>query len=171
VADQLSIGISQLESVVSKVGEEVTRAWSRRNQRHRYVVPLEGHHMLELFGNRTCRQAKVFLMSGNDTTDQDGARELHLNDFLCRPDSRERFVLISRPQFSALPTTINPIVLTAKFNITEQPRSQAETSPASSELDVMVTVSSWTLDGTPAKGCDFSWVTTVEGSRVVLVGG
>ena len=55
------------------------------------------------------------------TTGNSGTAELHLNDLLCRHafENGERGVPISHPQFTALPTGDAPVVLTAKFALSE----------------------------------------------------
>ena len=171
---------AELERLVRTLPQEALDNFRKFTQRHRYFVPLDGHHAIQsLLGDVTCSRTDVFLLSGNDKTGNSGKAELHLNDYLCHHgfEGGGRPVLISLPQFTALPSADAPVVLTAKFSSSEiatagevivLPEGNSTTIPA---LDVFVTVSSWNLDGTPAKDIPFSWVSTVQGARAIFIGG
>jgi hypothetical protein len=169
--------IHELEVAIRNLPQEALDSFIKFNQRHRYFVPLEGYHSIQHpLRDITCSATEVFLFSGNDKTGNAGSAELHLNSFLCQHayESGSRGVLISRPQFTALPTGDAPVVLTAKFSSNEIPLNIGEAldgSISSPTLDVVVKVSSWNLDGSPAKDVSFSWVSTVEGARAFQIGG
>lgn len=170
----------ELERLIRTLPQEALDNFVKSTQRHRYFTPLEGHHAIEnLLGDVACSPTDVFLISGNDKTGESGTAKLHLNKFLCRQGFQggQRPVLISLPQFTALPSADTPAVLTAKFS-SSQIASTGELIISRdgvvlslSAIDVIVTVSSWNLDGTPAKDVQFSWVSTIQGARAVFIGG
>ena len=169
--------IRELEIAIRKLPQEALDNFIKFNQRHRYFVPLEGYHSIQHpLRDITCSATEVFLLSGNDKTDNAGTAELHLNSYLCHLafESGQRGVLISLPQFTALPTGEAPFVLTAKLSSNEIALNPGEalgggiSFPA---LDVLVKISSWNLDGSPAKDVSFSWVSTIEGARAFQIGG
>ncbi|GLS39939.1 hypothetical protein GCM10010869_55360 [Mesorhizobium tianshanense] len=175
--DRFERRIRELEDAISKLPQEALDNFIKFNQRHRYFVPLDGYHSIRHpLRDITCSATEVFLLSGNDKTGNSGTAELHLNDFLCHHafDIGQRGVLISRPQFTALPTGDAPVVLTAKFVLSEialQPNEAVGGGVSSPVLDVVVTVTSWNPDGSPAKDVSFSWVSTIEGARAFQIGG
>ncbi|WP_394885752.1 hypothetical protein ACG873_01465 (plasmid) [Mesorhizobium sp. AaZ16] len=175
--DRFEKQIRELEGAIGKLPQEALDNFIKFNQRHRYFVPMDGYHSVRHpLRDITCSATEVFLLSGNDKTGNSGTAELHLNDFLCHHafDSGQRGGLISRPQFTALPTSDTPVILTVKFGLSEialQPGEAVGGSVSSPLLDVVVTVTSWNLDGSPAKDVWFSWVTTIEGARVFQIGG
>ena len=167
--------IKELERIVERIPEEVLDAVRERVYGNSYFVLFEGYHsFLKLIGY-TCKEAYVFLVSGNDTTGENGEVVLSINRILCDykikvpnvPDSKD-LVLIHRPQFTALPEKDQPVLLTTSFSLTSIPPAErflvdrGGNVSSGSALDIKIKVMSWKLDGSKASQVPFSWVCTLE---------
>jgi hypothetical protein len=167
--------INELERIVERIPEEVLDVVRERVYGNSYFMPLEGYHsFLKLIGY-TCKESYIFLISGNDTTGENGEIILSINRILCDykikvpniPDSKDAF-LIHRPQFTALPEKDKPTLLTTSFSLTTIPPAERLLVDREGNVftgtafDVKIKVMSWNVDGSKAGQVPFSWMCTVE---------
>lgn len=175
--DKLAKSLQEIEDLILNTPERLEDL-RKRFQRDRYFAPIDGHHSVQHFlQETTCSEAFMYLVSGNDTTNNAGECELNLNDIVrCRTVDRGFFALISPPQFTASPANSTPALLTASSSVTEEPGPAGllyeDRGKVSSyiPLKVRITVNSWKLDGSAASKIPFSWICTIEVGRRIPLG-
>lgn len=120
----------------------------------------------------------IWLISGNNSTNQSGEDTLDINSFLCYPicdigenineNLYEKIVIISQtPNFYATPNTEFPVLITSKIEskrINNIPLDYMDIingeilHQVKYEYDIQIKIFSWNLDGTKAAKVKYSWV-------------
>jgi hypothetical protein len=135
------------------------------------------------FGGSSCSKTDILVLSGRETTNHEGITKLSLRTLLCGVvneglASGTVFTVIREPNFVATPHGSLPSFATVLTNSTLLPpgsyivqdRDNNQLSRVSPLADVTVDIRTWKHDGSPAAKTLFSWICTVEVSRLIAFG-
>jgi hypothetical protein len=179
--DQLNKFNNILDDVSPELVEEAVRG---RFTRQGAMTFLKGSHVTTFFQNRVgCKNALIWIIGGQASTNRSGEATIHLNQYLCLSHDEESEAniyfpsILSAPNFVTTPRSSTPILATTSVTLEAIdlggvfPRDIDSSGEFPETLDVKVKVMTWKLDGNKAPNVKFDWNCIMDGTRWSVIPG